>query len=289
MADGLRAGDDGRHLLTFHPRGGDDAVSTSSHAFSNTDALLDFNMRQNGHDDHTKTWQRIGEDYAREPLKPVLDGEPLYEDHPIGFDAVNRGYSNAHHVRRFLYLDLFAGAFGHTYGHHTVWQFHSRERGEGVNGPLGEWREALDSPGAWQIRHARALLESRPFLERIPDQGLIKPSGVPAAVPGSGTRRLQATRDVKGRYAMVYSALSRRYTVSTEALVGRKLQFWWFNPRDGTHVDLGILDNRGSMEITPPLLGDSIDSVLVIDDASQCFPPPGTGKAGRWEEVGEIR
>jgi len=189
LAEGLRMGDAGTHLLTFHPGGGDDVLSTSAHAFPNSDQLLDFNMRQNGHGDRTKTWQRIAEDYAREPVKPVLDGEPLYEDHPIGFDAGNQGYSNAHNVRRFLYLDLFAGAFGHTYGHHTVWQFHVPERGEGVNRPLGYWREALESPGAWQVQHARALLESRPFLSRIPDQGLVVPSAVPEAVPGTGSRR----------------------------------------------------------------------------------------------------
>ena len=159
LAEGLRIGDAGTHLLTFHPPGGDDVLSTSAHAFPNSDRLLDFNMRQNGHGDRTKTWQRVADDYAREPVKPVLDGEPLYEEHPIGFDAANQGYSNVHDVRRFLYLDLFAGAFGHTYGHHTVWQFHVPERGEGINGPLGYWREALESPGAWQVQHARALLE----------------------------------------------------------------------------------------------------------------------------------
>ena len=35
MAEGLRIGDEGQHLITFHPRGGDDSISTSSHMFSN--------------------------------------------------------------------------------------------------------------------------------------------------------------------------------------------------------------------------------------------------------------
>jgi hypothetical protein len=289
LAEGLRTGDDGVHLVTFHPRGGDDVVSTSAYAFPNADPLLDFNMRQNGHGDRTKTWQRIADDYAREPVKPVLDGEPLYEDHPIGFDAPNRGYSNAHDIRRFLYLDLFAGAFGHTYGHHTVWQFHAPERGEGVNRPLGYWREALDSPGAWQVRHARALLESRPFLSRIPDPGLVMTSSVPDAVPGTGAKRLGATRDEGGRYGMVYSASSRKYAVCTDALSGNKLRFWWFNPRNGTHVDLGVFDRHPRVELSPPCLGENVDFVLVIDDAGQGFPPPGSGQARRPNKESEIR
>ena len=146
MAEGLRIGDERRHLITFHPPGGDHSISTSSHVFSNSDPALDFNMRQNGHGDHTKTWSRIFSDYSLQPVKPVLDGEPLYEDHPISFNAAKHGYSNAHDIRRFLYLDLFAGAFGHAYGHHSVWQFHTPERGEGVNRPISYWRKAFSTP-----------------------------------------------------------------------------------------------------------------------------------------------
>ena len=61
LGEGLRTGDSGTHLVTFHPQGGDDAVSTSAHAFPNSDGFLDFNMRQNGHGNSTKTWQRIAD------------------------------------------------------------------------------------------------------------------------------------------------------------------------------------------------------------------------------------
>ena len=44
MARGLRKGDGGAHLMTFHPTGG----NGSSTWFHNDD-WLDFNMRQNGH------------------------------------------------------------------------------------------------------------------------------------------------------------------------------------------------------------------------------------------------
>src|SRR5207247_1746229 len=44
IARGVRQGDGGAHLITFHPTGG----SGSSQPFHNED-WLDFNMRQNGH------------------------------------------------------------------------------------------------------------------------------------------------------------------------------------------------------------------------------------------------
>jgi Protein of unknown function (DUF4038)/Putative collagen-binding domain of a collagenase len=289
LGEGLRTGDQGRHLMTFHPRGGDEQISTSATVFPNDDPFLDFNMRQDGHFNGTPTWARVASDYARVPAKPVIDGEPIYEDHPIGFDAARYGYSSAIDCRRFLYWDLFSGAFGHTYGHHSVWQMHSPTRGEGVNKPLNYWREAIDSPGAWQIRHARALLESRPFLTRMPDDSLIVAANVPNGVPGAGTKFMNATRSMEGAYGMIYSATSRSYLLDPQSLSGGFFQFWWFNPRDGGHVDLGVFRRSSLIEVTPPFKGEDLDWILVIDDTVQDFPPPGSGKVHSTADAGQLR
>ena len=146
MARGLRQGDGGSHLVTFHPSGG-----SGSAAWFHTEDWLDFNMRQNGHAaEFTGRYDQTATDYRRLPAKPVLDGEPLYEDHPVSFDANRLGYSVAADVRRPLYWDLFGGAFGHTYGHHSVWQMWAPGRGP-VNQPLMSWAEALSQPGAAQM------------------------------------------------------------------------------------------------------------------------------------------
>jgi Protein of unknown function (DUF4038)/Putative collagen-binding domain of a collagenase len=289
LGEGLRAGDNGRHLLTFHPRGGDDQISTSATVFPNDDPLLDFNMRQNGHFNGTATWARIASDYARTPVKPVLDGEPIYEDHPIGFEAAKFGYSTASDCRRFLYWDLFSGAFGHTYGHHSVWQMHSSARGEGINKPISAWREAIESPGAWQIRHGRALLESRTFLTRIPDNSLIVPASVPNAVPGAGTKFMNATRSSDGEYGMIYSATSRGYTLNPGVLSGESLHFWWFNPRDGSHIDLGAFPRSNLVDVTPPSKGEDLDWILVVDDAARDFRAPGAGEVSSTTQKGNLR
>jgi hypothetical protein len=62
-------------------------------------------------------------------VKPVIDSESIYEDHPIGFEGAKYGYSTASDCLRFLSWDLFSGAFGHTYGHHSVWQTQARGSG----------------------------------------------------------------------------------------------------------------------------------------------------------------
>ncbi len=118
MARGLRTGDGGAHLMTLHPTGG-----SGSSAWFHDDDWLDFNMRQNGHTpEFTGRYDQTRADYNRTPVKPVVDGEPMYEDHPVSFNAASLGHSIASDVRRPLYWDLFSGAFGHTYGHHSVWQ-----------------------------------------------------------------------------------------------------------------------------------------------------------------------
>ena len=49
-----------------------------------------------------------------------MDGEPIYEDHPACFNSNDLGISNAYDVRKYAYVDLFSGAFGHTYDCHDM-------------------------------------------------------------------------------------------------------------------------------------------------------------------------
>ena len=271
MAKGLRKGDGGAHLQTFHPPGGGGSAK-----WFHDDAWLDFNMRQNGHvAEFTERYTQTRVDYDRTPVKPVLDGEPIYEDHPVSFKAKELGHSIAGDVRRPLYWNLFSGAFGHTYGHHSVWQMWSPGKGP-INNPLMPWSEAIDQPGAAQMQHGRALIESRPFLTRIPDDSIIASNRVPTSIPGAGRYRFVATRDESGTYAMVYAPVGRKFSVNMDKISGAQVKAWWFNPRDGKATAFGTFDNKGVREFTPPDLGEMLDSVLVLDDAAKNYPAPGS-------------
>jgi hypothetical protein len=270
IARGLRKGDGGAHLVTFHPTGG----NGSSTPFHGED-WLDFNMRQNGHvAEFTGRYDQTRVDYDRTPPKPVVDGEPIYEDHPVSFKAAELGHSIAADVRRPLYWDFFSGACGHTYGHHSVWQMWSPGR-RPINNPLLPWFEAIDQPGAAQMQHGRRLLESRPFLSRVPDDTVVVADRVPTAVPGAGRYRYVATRDAEGRYAMVYAPVGRPFKVRMSAVAGPRVRAWWFNPRDGKAALIGEVANEGEPSFTPPDPGEALDWVLVLDDAAQGYPPPG--------------
>lgn len=185
------------------------------------------------------------------------------------------GHSLAADVRRPLYWDLFSGACGHTYGHHSVWQMWQPGRNP-INNPLMPWHEALDQPGAGQMQYGRRLMESRPFLTRVPDDTVIVTDRVPTSVPGAGRYRYVATRDEAGTYAMVYAPVRRPFSVRMDAIAGPKVKGWWFNPRNGQATAIGEFSNQGARAFQPPDRGEELDWVLVLDDASKGYPPPGS-------------
>jgi enterochelin esterase-like enzyme len=135
-----------------------------------------------------------------------------------------------------------------------------------VNGPLLYWHEAIHRPGAAQMQYLRALIESRPYLSRVPDQSIV----VNAL---TGADYIAATRG--DGYVFVYSAQGRPFTVNLGKIPGALLQAWWYNPRTGTATEAGTFENRGTKDFTPPSQGFGSDWVLVLDNAARLFPPPG--------------
>jgi hypothetical protein len=261
LARGVAIGVSGKEdysavLMSFHPRGGE----TSSTWFHD-DAWLDFNMQQTGHGlaEKVVSWARILKDYERTPVKPVIDGEPLYEDHPLAFRARDFGYSFDAHVRQRAYWSVFSGACGHTYGNHSVWQMYAPGR-RPVNGPLLYWYEAIHRPGAAQMQYLRALIESRHYFSRVPDQTLVTDAL-------DGADRIAATRG--DGYAFLYSAQGRRFTVRLGKIAGARVKAAWYNPRTGTSQEIDTFENTGTREFTCPSEGFGSDWVLTLDDASK--------------------
>jgi hypothetical protein len=116
------------------------------------------------------------------------------------------------------------------------------------------------------VGHARNLIESRPFLSRIPDHSLI------LSDPGTGTHHVQATRDADGSYAFVYLPSCKPVTIDLTKLSGTKLDVYWVDPRAGTARYVGRFPNDGQHAFTPPSVWP--DWVLVLDDVARKYPAP---------------
>ena len=253
MGNAIKKATDNKAMISFHPQPNE----TGSAQWFHNEAWLDFNMFQNGHCRDMNVYDKIAVVYSMKPAKPVMDAEVLYEDHPVCFNVKDLGTSNAYDVRKYAYFDLFAGAHGHTYGCHDIWQMYSPKR-EGVNGPHIFWQQAMELPGANQMIFVKNLILSHPFLERVPDQSLIVENNLAA----SG--HIQATRGKD--YLFVYSSEGKPFTVKLNKISGDTLQAYWYDPKSGKSKETMIVANKGSMKFTPPSSGYGQDWVLVMDD-----------------------
>lgn len=273
MARGIRSVDT-ESLITFHPTGW-----RGSSEWFHGEEWLSFNGRQNGHTPRYESYGNTLRDYRLAPVKPVVDLEPLYEDHPIEFRPDEEGHSTAGDVRRALYWDVFNGACGVTYGHHSVWQMYDPAKGRNpINRPLYSWRQALAQPASRQAGYLRKLIESRPYFTRVPSPEFIVPGSVESAVPGvNGRDRMVATIDSNGRYAMVYSPVGRTFSVRGDMLKASRLRIWRFDPRTCKAEKVATVRNDGKpILIEPYEPNEALDVVWVIDDAAAHFPAPGS-------------
>lgn len=267
MANGIEDGPGGSHLTTYHPMGG-----RQSWEWFHEDEWLDINVYQSGHGEIDSPNYRVtAEGYALEPVKPVIDGEPRYEDHPVNWDPAN-GWFMAFDVRQALYWSVLAGAAGNTYGNHNIWQMWQPGR-DPISSARTPWREALAHPGAAQSGFAKELFLSRRFLDLVPDTSILVSSVM------TGAMHVQTARDRAGRYLMAYIPYGSTVEIALSSLSGNRHRAWWFDPRTGASTEIGTFarsDPQHTQRFDPPgaeMRGN--DWVLVVDDVAAAFHPPG--------------
>lgn len=261
------------HLMTFHPRG-----RTISTTWFNNESWLDFNMFQSGHrrygqrfgdgdypiEENTEedNWRFVERSLAENPLKPVIDGEPSYENIPHGLHDFDERYWQAEDVRRYAYWSVFAGSFGHTYGHNSTMQM-LRPGYLASFGAKKPWWEALHDPGCQQMKYLKNLVLAFPFFDRIPDQSVI------SNVNGVQYERVIATRGKD--YILVYNYTNRLTEIDLTKISGAKKKAWWFNPRNGKTEFIGEFENGKQTFINDSGYGAGNDWVLIITDASKSY------------------
>lgn len=257
---------DAQHLITYHPRG-----RYSSSEWFHQAPWLDFNMFQSGHRTYAQdtsandknhygedNWKYVEADYRLQPAKPVLDGEPSYENIPHGLHDSLEVRWNAADLRRYGYWSVFAGGAGFTYGENAVMQFHSKGD-EGANyGVNMDWEKAINSPGANQMQYLKQLIESRRYLDRQPAQELLPENN------GAQYEHLVAT---KGRdYAYVYTFTGRPFKVDQAKLGFRVGKAAWYDPASGKYRKAAPDQRAAVVSYTPPAGRENgSDWVLVLE------------------------
>ncbi|MEO0472605.1 MAG: DUF4038 domain-containing protein, partial [Bacteroidota bacterium] len=229
MAEAIRSVVKDQQLITYHPQGG-----YSSSNFFHEDQWLDLNLYQSGHGEfNNQNYKRTLADAGREHRKPVIDGEPCYEDHPINWNGQN-GWFDAFDSRRAGYWSMLAGAAGHTYGNHNIWQMWQDGR-DAISQARTPWQQALDYPGAFQAGFMQRLFASRPWQSLMPNQPMLR-SG-----PNTNGRDVRAASASDGSFALVYMPYGDNIQVDLSPIRGEKVLAWWYNPRMGTSIRIGFL------------------------------------------------
>jgi len=63
-----------------------------------------------------------------------------------------------------------------------------------------------------------------------------------------------------------------------DAIKGREVVAWWYNPRNGEASQIGKFPNTGIKTFISPNPGENTDWILVLDDSSKKYPAPGIKK-----------
>lgn len=204
LGEGLRRGDGGAHLITFHP-----CHLHSSSQYFNGRSWYDFHLMQTWTDWH-KVYEAVSSDLMVTPARPVVLGEGAYEDGP----EYPRGPITPIVVRRQAWWAFMAGGF-FTYGHNGVWR-----GGPGLS-------ESLDSPGAGQMGIFKQVVTALPWWQRLPDQSMIE-----AGISNNETLN-SAIRSQDGRWGMIYLSGRCHVLVRLEKLIDQKARATWVNPATG--------------------------------------------------------
>jgi hypothetical protein len=234
LAAGLREGDRGEHLQTFHPGGG------NSSSYFQTENWLSYNTIQTW-SDYWRIHSLVLADYCRLPVKPVVLAEGAYEAGP---EYPSRPITPLI-VRKQAWWAYLGGGF-HTYGHNDMWR----------KNPT--WRESLDSPGARQMSILKQVLEPRAWWTLAPDQSVIASGG------GCDKNLNAAARTTRGDLAIVY--LSTRDPVSIDfgkITSAETVRATWVNPETGESMVAGVFPNSGLRRFTSSLKSE--DAVLLLE------------------------
>ena len=163
-------------------------------------------------------------------------------------------------LRRQEYWTALSGATGQLYGNGHTWGFSPG------------WKTQLETPGAVQIKHLKALFQPRAWYELVPDQAhTVVTAGygtfVSTGSPGDNDY-VTAARTPSGKLVMAYMPSARTVTVDMSQLSGPATARW-YDPVVGTFTNItgSPFAHSGVSDFTTPgtNAGGDEDWVLILE------------------------
>ena len=258
-------------IITYHPFG-----RTSSSLWFHDCQWLDLNMFQSGHrrydqqqlgvwDDNVveetwygeDSWRYVLRDHSYDTMKPTLDGEPSYEGIPQGLHDPHDPYWEEWDVRRYAYWSVFAGAAGHTYGNNAIQQGRNDASVPPSYGARELWSDAIHHPGAGQLSHLKALMESVDFTQGRPRDDML--------LYGQRERYHRVAVFAGPDFIFCYDYMGDTFMLDLKGYSDRALDCYWMDPRSGDRSYLTTIRGEESHIFIPVARkGRANDHVLII-------------------------
>ena len=261
MARGIRKVDS-IHLITYHPWGNEIASTYFN------DNWLDLDMFQTVHDRRTKDYTFVQAGIAVEPRRPIINGEPRYENIP---DRLNQkaefGWLDDSDVRTSAYWTMLAGAAGYTYGCNDIFQMYSNK-----SKPLmlarTDWNVAVYLPGSKHISYLKNILEVFPWFTLINDQSIILNEN-----PKDSTHIICSIGEKKD-FLLAYSPFGKPIKLNLSKIDAEIVSAFWYNTRSGKSVEIGNFKTEDIVEFKTWSYGRGSDFLLVIFDINSSYKIP---------------
>jgi len=240
-----------KQLVTMHPSGKHWNLPEFLH-----EDWLDLIGYQSGHgiNEDDLRWLCFGppsKDWRLEPVRPVINLEPNYEDH-LAYRICTP--ITPHMVRRVAYWSLLiAPPAGVSYGTNGVWYWARKPEVPLDHPHVGiarPWREAIKLAGAQDMIRLKRIFSQMHWWILHPDSELL------AEQPGLKNVQsfVAASRSVDGKIAMIYTPEEQCLRLNLSHLQ-RPLEVIWVNPRTGEEMKAGFI-SADHADLRPPEPGD---------------------------------
>ena len=259
----IRQTDGNLHLMTVHPHG----YGSSFDYFDNHTPWLDFQMYQSSHvAGGAYTYQAARRGYRLKPIKPVLNGEAVYEDiydklwAPGDTTHVETFRIRPEHIRQADYESILSGALvGMTYGGNGVWQWSTPEN-PGTHSPRYFVTEAWQMPGSREVGVLKNLMQTYSWYRFIPAHDFIAASSpAKTVVPVAVNKQYLMAYLPPGTFSC--SIYTRRFAATAS--------YRWINPATGeTGPETSVVSGATPQVFYPP---DERDWLLVMTRRTGLF------------------
>lgn len=245
------------HLMTVHTKG----HTSSFDFFDSSLEWLDFHMYQSGHlADGDYTWKAARKGWNLTPVKPIVNGEPNYEDiynklwQPADTSFTETYRIQPEHVRRASWESVLSGStMGISYGANGVWQWNTNEL-PGTHFPRYQVEQAIQFAGSSHMRILKEIAVKYDFHNWRPMETIVQ---------APGKTRIAHVENRNGILAYIPVGVSK-VTLHLNESIARYDGIELRNPADPQHIPPTYHLETGPFKTDISLPNSSQDWILFV-------------------------